>query len=123
FDWRFDYFASERRSFQFRLSHDQRNAHRGIQKIRFMDQIVIAVHLPVTGSEQDDSPVPSSSGFNLLENFSDLIVDQGHFSCVTIAQLSRIADPAWRFRDLLIYFSLGSVTSNSMSFTLFRFVP
>src|SRR5437764_1282217 len=51
-----------------------------------MDQIVIAVHLPVIGSEQDDSPVPFPSGFNLLENLSDLIVDQGHFSCVTGAQ-------------------------------------
>src|SRR5437879_11987117 len=80
FYWRFDYFSSERRSFQFRVSHDQRNAHRGIQKIRFMDQIVIAVHLPVVGSEQDDSPVAFSSGFDLLENFSDMIVALGTLS-------------------------------------------
>src|SRR5438552_11194871 len=87
-----------------------------------MDQIVIAVHLPVVGSEQDDSPVPFSSGFNRLENLSDLIVDQGHFSCVTGAQLLRIADPAWRFSELLIYFSLRAVISNSRSFDRFGHV-
>src|SRR6266436_9815157 len=90
-----------------------------------MDRTIILFtsdHGEMNGSEQDDSPVPFSSGFNFLENLSDLIVDQGDFSCVTGAQLSRIADPAWRFSELLIQFSLGAMISNSRSLDRFRHI-
>src|SRR6266568_2607362 len=87
-----------------------------------MNQIVVAIHFTMIGSEQDDSPVRFSSGFNFLENLADLIVDQCYFSRVIGPQLSRIVDLAWRLSELLIQFSLRAAISNWSSPDRFRHV-
>ncbi len=74
-----------------------------------MNQIVVAIHFTMIGSEQDDGPVRFSSGFNFLENLADLIVDQCYFSRVIGPQLSRVVDLfVGGFREFSIEFAGGA---------------
>jgi len=89
-----------------------------------MNQIVVAIHFTMIGSEQDDGPVRFSSGFNFLENLADLIVDQCYFSRVIGPQLSRVVDLfVGGFREFSIEFAGGAVPDASLLKAQLRFGP
>ena len=85
-----------------------------------MDQVVVAIHFAVIGSEEDESPIQFTAIFDLLEDLADLIVDQRHFSGVTGAQLPRVVDLLLRLGESAIEFPGRTSASKRRAFARHR---
>ena len=65
-----------------RRAHQQRNAHRAVEEVALIDKPIVAVHLTVVGTVDDDGVFKLAARLNYVKDFANLRVNECDVACV-----------------------------------------